>query len=183
MPAPSEVFRERLRDVRRIRGWTQQELAAALGEAGVDLGEFAITRLEKGKRSLSLDEAVAIAAVLGVSPLHMLVPLDDSGVQLAPLLPVPAASARAWFRGQRPLRQADERLYYTQTPDSEASWFPIVPGPWRFESPEDFEATREKWDRQIMRDVTYPLGRHPDDLDAADIPVNRTGERDKGDHE
>jgi transcriptional regulator with XRE-family HTH domain len=82
MPGPSEVFRERLHDVRRLRGWTQQELAAALGEVGVDLGEFAVTRLEKGKRSVSLDEAVAIAAVLGVTPLHMLVPLDDSDVQL-----------------------------------------------------------------------------------------------------
>src|SRR6516162_10230049 len=102
MPRPSEVFRERLRDVRRIRGWTQQELAGALDEAGVDLGEFAITRLEKGKRSVSL---------------------DDSGVRLAPSMPdVRSASARAWFRGQRPLRRADEPIYYTQTPPSEADW-------------------------------------------------------------
>jgi transcriptional regulator with XRE-family HTH domain len=171
MPRPSEVFRERLRDVRRIRGWTQQELAGALDEAGVDLGEFAITRLEKGKRSVSLDEAVAIAAVLGVSPLHMLVPLDDSGVRLAPSMPdVRSASARAWFRGQRPLRRADEPIYYTQTPPSEADWFPFVPGPWRSENPEDYEAVREKYESQIMQHTTFPLSRHPDDLDAVDIP-------------
>lgn len=184
MPGPSDVFRKRLREVRRLRGWTQHDLAAALVEVGMDLGEFAITRLENGKRSVSLDEAVALAAVLGVSPLHMFVPLDDSTVELAPQLPaIGAVSARAWFRGQRPLQQADERTYYTQTPDSEASWFPFVPGPWRFENLKDYEATREKWEREILRSATFPLGHHPDDLDAEDIPVSRpsTRERDKGD--
>jgi hypothetical protein len=40
----------------------------------VDLGEFAVTRLENSNRKVTLDEAVAIAAVLGVSLLHMLCP-------------------------------------------------------------------------------------------------------------
>jgi transcriptional regulator with XRE-family HTH domain len=184
MTLPSEVFCDRLRQVRKLQGWTQTDLAAALGEAGVELGEFAITRMENGKRGVSLNEAVALSAVLGVSLLHMMVPLDDSRVQLAPQLPaIKTADARAWIRGQRPLRQVDERLFYTQTPDSEASWFPFVPGPWRFENPKDFEVTRERWEREILRSAPYPLGRHPGDLDAEDIPVRRpdTEERAKGD--
>jgi transcriptional regulator with XRE-family HTH domain len=185
MPLPSEVFRRRLREVRKLKGWTQQNLAAALGRAGVELNEFVITRMESGNRRVSVDEAIAIATVLGVSPLHMLVSLnDDETLQLVPRLPaVRAVDARAWLRGQRPLRQADEQLFYFQTPPSEADWFPLAPGPWRFRNPEAFEATREKWERPIMREATFPLGRHPEDLDAEDIPVSRpsTRERDKGD--
>jgi hypothetical protein len=95
---------------------------------------------------------------------------------------VTASSARAWFRGQRPLRQADERVYYTQTPDSEADWFPFVPGPWRFERAEDYEATRERWEREILRSSSFPLRRHPEDPSAEDIPVRRpaTEEQSKG---
>ena len=99
MPKPSEVFRARLREVRRLKGWTQADLASALAAAGMNLGESAITRMERGTRGLSLDEAVAIAAVLGVSPLHMIVPLDDDSAQIAPGRTVSTADARAWIRG------------------------------------------------------------------------------------
>ena len=121
---PSEVFRRRVREVRQAKGWTQPQLAEALG---AELTPFAIARLESGKRGVSLDEAVALAAVLGPSLLHMLVPLENTRVHLAPQLAERAVDARAWIRGQRPLRQADEQLFYFQAPPSEASWFPSCP--------------------------------------------------------
>ncbi len=174
MPLPSEVFRTRIRKVRQAKGWTQQELAEALNGAGAELTAFAITRLESGKRGVSLDEAVAIAAVLGPSLLHMLVPLEGARVHLAPQLPVRAVDARAWVRGQRPLRQADEQLFYFQAPPSEASWFPFVPGPWRFENRKDFEATRDKWERPILSRGALPRDRDLlDGPDAEDIEVTR----------
>src|SRR5262249_42618830 len=99
---------------------------------------------------------------------------DDADVRLAPRMTVPAADVRAWMRGQRPLREADERLYYTQTPESEADWFPIAPGPWRSENPDDFKATRARWEREILRQAVFPTGSgQQDDLDAEDIPVSR----------
>jgi transcriptional regulator with XRE-family HTH domain len=185
MPLPSEVFRRRLREVRQAKGWTQPELAEALAGAGVDLNEFVITRMESGKRRVSLDEAVALAAVLGPSLLHMVVPLDNSKVHLAPRLPAQAVDARAWVRGQRPLRQADEQLFYFQAPPAEASWFPFVPGPWRFENPQDFEATRDKWERELLRRGALPRSRDlQDGPDAEDIEVARpanAGDEQKGD--
>jgi len=188
MLLPSEVFRKRLREVRKIKGWTQQDLAAALGRAGVHLNEFVITRMESGNRRVSVDEAITISAVLGVSPVHMLVPLnDDETVQLAPRLPaVRTVDARAWLRGQRPLSQADEGLFYFQTPPSEADWFPLVPGPWRFQNPEDFEVTRPRWEGEFLRQGAYPLRRHPGDLSAEDISVRRPaaqGREEGNDHE
>ena len=118
MPSPSEVFRARLREVRRLKGWTQQQLADALADAGVKLDASAITRLERGTRGLSLDDVLAIAAALGVSPLHLFVPLDnDEELNVAPSLTANALDVRAWVRGQRPLRETDDdRLFYAQTP-------------------------------------------------------------------
>jgi len=174
MPTPTEVFRERLREVRRLKRWTQSDLAAALAGNGVDLAEPAVTRMERGSRGVSLDEAIAIAAVLGVSPLHMFVPLDDNdSSQVTPQMSVPVTEARAWARGQRPLREEDERLFYAQTPESEADSFPFVPGPWRSQNQEDFAATRARWEREIMRSALSGRPPGPADTGAEDIPVRR----------
>ena len=173
MPTPSDVFRVRLREVRRLKNWTQADLAAALAGTGLDLGEPAITRMERGSRGVSLDEAIAISAVLGVSPLHMLVPLDDNGAQVAPGQTVSTADARAWIRGLTPLREADERLFYAQTPPSEAEWFSTVPGAWRSEDPETFAATRAKWEREIFRSALSGQPPGAADTEALDIPVRR----------
>jgi transcriptional regulator with XRE-family HTH domain len=174
MSLPSEVFRARLREVRRAKGLTQQDLAEALSGAGEDLSASAITRMESGHRDVSLDEAIAIAAVLGVSPLHMVVQLDDNSIQLTPRLTVTATDARAWMRGQRPLREADERIFLFQTPPSEADWWPFVPGPWRMENPEDFESVRPKWERQMFfRPALYERGSYQQEAGAMDIVPQR----------
>jgi transcriptional regulator with XRE-family HTH domain len=180
MPTPTEVFRARLREVRRLKNWTQADLAAALAGTGLDLGEPAVTRMERGSRGVSLDEAIAISAVLGVSLLHMVVPLEDgTDSRLTPRMSAAVTDARAWARGQRPLREEDERLFYAQTPESEADWFPTAPGPWRFKNQQDFAATRAKWEREIMRSALS--GRPPGaaDTEAEDIPVRRPGGKER----
>jgi 8-oxo-dGTP pyrophosphatase MutT (NUDIX family)/transcriptional regulator with XRE-family HTH domain len=174
--SPSEVFRARLREVRRLKGWTQQQLADELASLGVRLDASGITRMERGTRGVTLDDVIAIAAALGVSPLHMIVPLDDNGAQLTPSLTVPTADARAWLRGQLPLDQADEHLFYAQTPESEADWFPLVPGEWRFQNQEDFKATRARWEREIFRAAIGGRISQEPGPDAEDIPVRRPGQ-------
>jgi len=152
--SPSEVFRARLREVRRLKGWTQQQLADALAAAGVKLDASGITRMERGTRGVTLDDVIAIAAALGVSPLHMFVPLDnDEALNVAPGLTADTVNVRAWIRGQRPLRDTDDdRLFYAQTPDLD--WDVIALGAGgRFESREDFEAARARWDRAILRQL------------------------------
>jgi transcriptional regulator with XRE-family HTH domain len=169
MPLPSEVFRSQLREVRKVKRWTQQDLAEALARIGLNLSAFAITRIETGHRGVSLDQAIAMAAALGVSPLHMIVPLDDDSVQLAPQLSVTTSDARAWLRGQRPLKETDERIFLFQTPSSEADWFPFTPGPWRYEDPEVYQSTRARWERDIFR-VGMSSGHGQEETDAMDIP-------------
>ena len=153
MALPSEVFREQLRAVRRIKGWTQRQLEDALAELGVKLDATAITRMERGTRGVALDDVIAIAAALGVSPLHLIVPLGngDTALDVAPDLNVGVADVRAWIRGQRPLRDTDDDgLFYTQTPDRDWDVIALNMGA-RFENREDFEATRARWERAMLR--------------------------------
>jgi transcriptional regulator with XRE-family HTH domain len=118
---PSEVFRDQLRGVRERKRWTQLELARVLTE---DLGEethqATITKIEKGTRGVSLDDALRLAAVLDVSPLNMVVPRGaEPEVLLAPELAVTPRRMRQWVRGQRPLRKEGERFYFSEVSDEE----------------------------------------------------------------
>jgi transcriptional regulator with XRE-family HTH domain len=45
---------------------SQAELAARLGDYGITLDATGITRLEKGRRTIRLNEAMALAQILGI---------------------------------------------------------------------------------------------------------------------
>jgi transcriptional regulator with XRE-family HTH domain len=66
-----KVFGGRLRQERDRRGWSQQEMSRRLAELGIRLHSTAITRIERGERSVRLSEAQALADVLEM-PLGML---------------------------------------------------------------------------------------------------------------
>lgn len=64
-----EVFGANLRQMREARGWSQSELARRMREeAGwKKYSQMGVSRTEDNLRSVRLDEAVALASVLGVS--------------------------------------------------------------------------------------------------------------------
>lgn len=150
--SPGEVFGTRLQAVRKLKGWSLQQMAGALAELGITLHLTAIAKAEKGQRKVTLDEALAFAAVLGVSPLHLIVPLDnETELRVAPRLTAPALQARQWMRGQRPLTDDDDgRLFYAQTPDDD--WDAIAPGvAARFANRDEFEQARREYERDVTR--------------------------------
>jgi transcriptional regulator with XRE-family HTH domain len=117
---PSEVFAERLREARERKRWSQQDLADRLAEMGEPVDRATIARTETGARGVYLDDAVAYAAALGASFLHMVVPLgNDQPVIVAPNLVVSPIAARQWMRAQAPLRPEDQRTLVTESPDDE----------------------------------------------------------------
>lgn len=76
--APSQVFAQRLREERARTGVSQTELATRISDRlGFTVDPTAITRIEKGERSVKLDEAVAIAEVLGVDLPALLVSTSE----------------------------------------------------------------------------------------------------------
>lgn len=58
---------ERVHEVRMRMGWSQEELAAKLQLAGLQLGQMAVSRIETGKRVVPDFELPILAEVLRVS--------------------------------------------------------------------------------------------------------------------
>jgi hypothetical protein len=84
----------------------------------------------------------------------MFVPLDnDDALNVAPGIAADALDVRAWIRGQRPLRDADDdMLFYAQTPDLDWDIIALGAGG-RFESRDDFQAARARWERAMLRQL------------------------------
>jgi transcriptional regulator with XRE-family HTH domain len=78
----SELFGQRLRETREARGLSQTELAEHMTNQGRPMSKAALLRIEKGTRGLSLDEAIALAAILYAAPVNLLSPPEDSLVEL-----------------------------------------------------------------------------------------------------
>jgi transcriptional regulator with XRE-family HTH domain len=130
MPTPSDVVAGRVRQVRRKRGLTVAQLAQRCAELGMPgLTEQAIYNLEAGRadkqgrrrRSVSVDELLALAAALNCAPIHLLVPLDDeTPYEITPKYAEPGWFVREWVRGGPwPLPGADVREFYSERPEHE----------------------------------------------------------------
>lgn len=116
--SPSQVFIERMARFRRRREWSQGDLAEELTRFGVNLNQAQVAKIEGGKRGLSLDEAIAIAWVLGVPPAFLYLPLGES----ERVSPVPNESihpdlVRKWVTGEEPATYTNKRSRYRE------AWF------------------------------------------------------------
>lgn len=99
----------------------QQDLANRIEELGGALDRSMIARIEGGtKRRILIDDALMVAAALGVNPLHLITPREaNSTVQLAPELERESIEVRSWFVGVRALFEDDARYYEEEVSDDE----------------------------------------------------------------
>src|SRR5215211_3898739 len=111
---------ERIRELRKARGMTQQDLADRIALLGTPMHQTAIARIESGKRELTLAEAFQFAYALDVAPVHLFVPTDsDEPINIGPNVEASPYETRQWIRGYMPLFQ-DPRLYLSAVPLTEA---------------------------------------------------------------
>src|SRR4051812_1497139 len=92
----------RVKRVRQARGWTLRQLAARLGEPDIarPIDHAALSGIENGKTRAGLETVYALAAALGVAPVHLLAPLEDNAVvAVTPARSATATELRAWIRG------------------------------------------------------------------------------------
>ncbi len=133
---PSDVVAERIREIRRRRRLSVDELAAASAEAGYpELTTQAIYNIESGRRvdgrrrrTVSVDELLALALALNVAPVDLLVPpeaWDGEGgellYQITPTRGEQTSTVREWVRGM-PLPgdlRARARDFIAQAPERE----------------------------------------------------------------
>jgi len=82
---------------------TQQRLADELAGAGLEWSRNVVANLESGRIArIDVREVVAIALVLGVSPLEILAPDDAGEIELGPGRGLPAWAIRLWWMGAGP---------------------------------------------------------------------------------
>ena len=118
---PHQVIAQRVREVRSARGLTAAQLGEKMTEAGLRWDRNVVASFENGRRAaVSVEELLALAAVLEVAPVHLIVPLDDDGwIYLTPEAAARNGYARAWIRGNRALPGTDARKFYSEVPEAE----------------------------------------------------------------
>ncbi|MGW6915566.1 helix-turn-helix domain-containing protein [Kitasatospora sp. NPDC054939] len=107
MGPTSAAVAANVRRVRERRGLSTYQLARLLLDAGRAITPSAISKLERGDRRVDVDDLMALAAVLGVSPSSLLLPLTDDPtvpVEITGGGTVPAMDAWRWAHGNRPLK-------------------------------------------------------------------------------
>ncbi|MGW9024779.1 helix-turn-helix domain-containing protein [Streptomyces sp. NPDC055722] len=137
--SPTDTVAKRVREVRKRRGLTAEQLADKLREQGILWDRYTVTKLENGKRqNITLTEWLALAVVLNVSPLHLLVPPwpspkwerpegerndpnDEAGLLVTPKRAEPMYLLRRYIRGSEALPGMDERKFFSEIPPQEFS--------------------------------------------------------------
>jgi 8-oxo-dGTP pyrophosphatase MutT (NUDIX family)/transcriptional regulator with XRE-family HTH domain len=105
-----------LRQLRDDRRLSTAQLAAILQDLGQPIQATGITKTEAGTRRIDIDDLVALAVALDVSPNRLLLPgeggathdearswSDGTEVDLTPVVRVPVMDAWAWATGESPL--------------------------------------------------------------------------------
>lgn len=95
-----------LAELRRVRQLTVRDLAEELNRLGHPMLPSAITKIENRQRRVDVDDLVALAVALNVSPSRLLLPPHDEPaykVDLTPSTTVPRTDAWAWALGEEPL--------------------------------------------------------------------------------
>lgn len=119
---PAQIAARRIKEARKSRGWTQEQLSERLGEVGYPKTREVLTKLESGSyRGVSIDDMFGLAAALGVFPVHLLTPLEDEAtVAVTNRVQLSAAAFRDWIRGAyRPPILPDVEVDYRQVPKAE----------------------------------------------------------------
>lgn len=107
-PAARRVV-ENVVGLRKARGYTRERLSERLAAVGRPIRTTGLARLEAGRRRVDVDDLVALALALGVSPLRLLLPARDDDaavemyVELTDEIAIPWDRAWRWAAGEAPI--------------------------------------------------------------------------------
>jgi len=105
---------------RELARLSQGDVVKRLKALDVRIGQATIARLETGTRRTSVDDLLAIAAAIGVSPLHLLAAsFTHDTVKVTPKLEAGPQRMRQWLKGEMPLWGTDEERFFELVPDEE----------------------------------------------------------------
>ncbi|KPC79541.1 helix-turn-helix domain-containing protein [Streptomyces sp. NRRL S-4] len=81
-----------VRRLREVRGWSTYQLSRALQEAGRPIAPSALAKVERAERRVDVGDLMALAAVLGISPVTLLLPANTRGPKDANGIPTQAVT-------------------------------------------------------------------------------------------
>lgn len=104
--ATGERAAANLAEIRKARRMEQAEVADHMTKVGRPMSAPVVSKTEKLDRRVDVDDLVAFAVALGVTPNRLLLPgsvRDDEPVELLPEVHVSAMTAWKWATGDEPL--------------------------------------------------------------------------------
>lgn len=101
---------ENVRTLRKERGLDLADVAERMAELGRPLSLNGVSKVERGKRGVDVDDLVALALALNVSPLRLLLAPDasDDRISLTPKVSVSKRDAWQWASGEHQLGLTEE---------------------------------------------------------------------------
>lgn len=137
---PSEVLARRVREIRRDRGWTGEQLGERMEAFGLRGSRQTVSALEKGTRGVAgIEKLIGLAVALDTTPVHLMVPPDDNvgtrpgdtpemRVRLIGDVAVTPYVARKWWRGEIPLPGQDAARFRANAREVGSSTWPRLHG-------------------------------------------------------
>lgn len=118
MGPSSGVVAGNLRKVRLNRGLTLQDVAERLTERGRTMTTSAVSKIERAERRVDVDDLTALAAVLGVTPTDLLMPVATDGPLLTGLPEgLTVEDVDAWLLGKAELTREALADYWLHEAD------------------------------------------------------------------
>ena len=99
---PSQAVARSVKRARKLADMNQQDLAERLTELGIPTTQSTIARLERGRRGISLDDAVALSIALNVSLSRLIggQAVEDDEIAMSPKCVCEAELARLHVAGR-----------------------------------------------------------------------------------
>jgi transcriptional regulator with XRE-family HTH domain len=96
------VLATNIKRVRTAQRLTFSEVVEMLRDVGREIPLLGLRRIERGERRVDIDDLLALAYVLKISPVDLLVSKDatDEPYPLTPEIEVPSSYVREWIRGE-----------------------------------------------------------------------------------
>jgi transcriptional regulator with XRE-family HTH domain len=125
---PTSTIARRVRELRKRLGLTAEDLSERMRETGVPFDKTVLANLETGRRRyITVQELLALALVLDVSPVDLLVPSDTASYPnvppedevpyaVTPAVEAPRYMVRNFMAGEYPLYGMDAWTFYRERP-------------------------------------------------------------------
>lgn len=110
--ATGDTVRANITRIREAQNLTYAQLGRKLDQCGRAIPTLGLRRIESGERRVDVDDLMALAAALDVSPLDLLTPVAEE-IALVPVTGlglVTVYELRNWMIGQPTLQLAPDRL-------------------------------------------------------------------------